>query len=153
MEKKDETTNKPIKRKRSSRGQESPAKKPKELSKSASTSSLSRGRGRPAGARRSLLAKLPEPPVTDAYKIETQPRAKLLAFGMGDAGQLGMGEDIMERKRPQPVKVKGSINLKINITFRKLTKKSYRRVPVECTMSLLPKVAMSIHSVVMTKAH
>merc|ERR1739838_45805 len=109
VEKKDETTNKPIKRKRSSRGQESPAKKPKELSKSASTSSLSRGRGRPAGARRSLLAKLPEPPVTDAYKIETQPRAKLLAFGMGDAGQLGMGEDIMERKRPQPVKVKASI--------------------------------------------
>ena len=100
------------KRKRSSRGTESPAKKPKELSKSASTSSLAssgsapaRGRGRPPNSRRSLLAKLPEPPVTDAFKIETAPRAKLLAFGMGDAGQLGMGEDIMERKRPQPVKV------------------------------------------------
>jgi len=100
---------KTIKRKRSSRGVESPAKKPKELAKSASTSSLASSRparGRPAGgsARRSLLAKLPEPPVATAYKIATQPRAKLLAFGMGDAGQLGMGEDIMERKRPQPVK-------------------------------------------------
>ena len=97
------------KRKRSSRGTESPAKKPKELSKSASTSSLAttstRGRGRPANSRRSLMAKVPEPPVTEAFKIETAPRAKLLAFGMGDAGQLGMGEDILERKRPQPVKV------------------------------------------------
>ena len=30
------------------------------------------------------------------------PRGVLLAFGMGDAGQLGMGEDVMERKKPQP---------------------------------------------------
>ena len=44
-------------------------------------------------------------PVTTSYKMETQPRGKLLAFGMGDAGQLGLGEDVMERKRPQPVKV------------------------------------------------
>ena len=33
-----------------------------------------------------------------------------MAFGMGDAGQLGMGEDIMERKKPQPVKeVEGDV--------------------------------------------
>lgn len=94
------------KRKRTSRGTESPAKKPKELSKSNSMSSLSnapRQRGRP---RRSLnpIAKVPETPVAPAFKIESMPRGMLMAFGMGDAGQLGMGEDIMERKRPQPVK-------------------------------------------------
>lgn len=104
------------KRKRTSRGTESPAKKPKEkstsLSKSSSMSSLAstngasngvRQRGRP---RRSLnpTMKVPEEPVAEAFKLETQPRGVLLAFGMGDAGQLGMGEDVMERKKPQPVK-------------------------------------------------
>jgi len=100
------------KRKRTSRGTESPAKKPKEkstsLSKSSSMSSLAsnggvRQRGRP---RRSLnpTMKVPEKPVAEAFKLETQPRGVLLAFGMGDAGQLGMGEDVMERKKPQPVK-------------------------------------------------
>ena len=49
--------------------------------------------------------KVPEKPVAEAFKLETQPRGVLLAFGMGDAGQLGMGEDVMERKKPQPVKV------------------------------------------------
>ena len=49
--------------------------------------------------------KVPEEPVAEAFKLETQPRGVLLAFGMGDAGQLGMGEDVMERKKPQPVKV------------------------------------------------
>jgi len=99
------------KRKRTSRGTESPAKKPKEkstsLSKSSSMSSLTsngvRGRGRP---RRSLnpVMKVPETPVAEAFKLETQPRGILLAFGMGDAGQLGMGDEVMERKKPQPVK-------------------------------------------------
>ena len=57
--------------------------------------------------RRSLnpTMKVPEKPVAEAFKLETQPRGVLLAFGMGDAGQLGMGEDVMERKKPQPVKV------------------------------------------------
>ena len=50
--------------------------------------------------------KVPEKPVAEAFKLETQPRGVLLAFGMGDAGQLGMGEDVMERKKPQPVKVR-----------------------------------------------
>jgi len=100
------------KRKRGPNSKESPAKKPKELSRSASTSSLSsldkRPRGRP---RRSLLLEKPiEAPVTTPFKHATAVRGKLLALGMGDAGQLGMGEDIMERKRPQPVKeVEGKV--------------------------------------------
>ena len=47
---------------------------------------------------------IPEPPAK-AFTIEDYPAGGILmAFGMGDAGQLGMGEDIMERKKPQPVK-------------------------------------------------
>merc|ERR1711990_715068 len=103
------------KRKRSRpSGSDSPAKRPKELTKSISMSSIKstgRPRGRPrrsllttgsAGARDRTSGVLA--PVTTSYKMESQPRGKLLAFGMGDAGQLGLGEDIMERKRPQPVK-------------------------------------------------
>ena len=51
------------------------------------------------------MTEIPRAPVATAFKINNMPRGVLMAFGMGDAGQLGMGEDIMERKRPQPVKV------------------------------------------------
>jgi len=40
-----------------------------------------------------------EPPCK-AFSIgDYPPGGILMAFGMGDAGQLGMGEDIMERRR------------------------------------------------------
>merc|ERR1712142_1018860 len=68
------------KRKRTSRGTESPAKKPKYksslLSKSSSMSSLASNGVRPRGRpRRSLnpVTKVPEKPVAEAFKLETQP--------------------------------------------------------------------------------
>lgn len=92
------------KRGRPSGTKDSPAKKAS-LKKSASTSSIStKGRGRPTKERRSLMAKIIEPPVAPFSAKDYPNDGVLLAFGMGDAGQLGMTEDVTEKKRPQPVK-------------------------------------------------
>ena len=95
------------------KGTESPAK----LSRSASATSLGsgmgngmrngirRGRGRPKGRMSDIGTKLAaEPPVKPIVLADLPTGGVLMAFGMGDAGQLGMGEDIMERKKPQLVK-------------------------------------------------
>lgn len=80
-------------------GSESPAK----LSRSVSASALAppRGRGRP---RLSDIGARPVNPVKSHKVADYATGGILMAFGMGDAGQLGMGEDILERKRPQLVK-------------------------------------------------
>ena len=54
-----------------------------------------RGRGRPKG-RRSLLESVIKPDTVKPFTRESWPEnGVLLAFGTGDAGQLGCGEDIM----------------------------------------------------------
>ena len=37
-------------------------------------------------------------------KFNSLPNGTMLVVGQGDTGQLGCGEDIMERKKPYPVK-------------------------------------------------
>lgn len=44
---------------------------------------------------------LPSPPHT--YTLPTSQYTQVMVLGQGDMGQLGLGEDIMERKRPFPV--------------------------------------------------
>lgn len=93
----------PAKRPRPSGG-DSPAK----LKKSSSLSELPdmpKRRGRPKGGRRSLLESVTKPATVKPFVRENWPEnGVLLAFGTGDAGQLGCGEDIMERKKPAVVK-------------------------------------------------
>ncbi|CAG5111590.1 Oidioi.mRNA.OKI2018_I69.chr2.g5881.t1.cds [Oikopleura dioica] len=85
-------------------GGDSPAK----MKKSSSLSELPdmpKKRGRPKG-RRSLLETVSrQESFAKPFTREQWPEnGVLLAFGMGDAGQLGCGEDIMERKKPALVK-------------------------------------------------
>ena len=76
-------------------GGDSPAK----LKKSSSLSELPdmpKRRGRPKGGRRSLLESVTKSATVKPFVRENWPEnGVLLAFGTGDAGQLGCGEDIM----------------------------------------------------------
>ena len=57
-------------------------------------------------------------------RLQTRGCGHVLTLGQGDTGQLGLGEDIMERARPALVKVSREMETVISIAANELSAKA-----------------------------
>ena len=83
-----------------------------ESESSAASAGNARKRGRPTKVEAEAVLEAKR--VKLSSRLQTRGCGHVLTLGQGDTGQLGLGEDIMERARPALVKVSREMELQTN---------------------------------------